>query len=80
VNSKTQTKTIKELLEAGYSQHMKYYSSHAYLVHTLIPQYAYDISVDFLDQSPNTEVDIYHAEISQMNGQVAYISPIYGKE
>jgi len=80
VNNEIQTKTIKELLEAGYSQHMKYYSSHAYLVHTLIPQYGYDVTIEFLDSSPNTELDIYHAEIFQKNGQVAYISPIYAKE
>ena len=80
VNNKTKTKTVKELLYAGYSEHMKHYASHAYLVHSLIPQYCYDISSEFYDQSPNSSFDIYHAEVFQKNGQVAFISPIYAKE
>lgn len=77
VNSHVNTKTIKELLDYGYSRHMKYYFSNAYLVHTLIPQYAYDIEIEIEDKSENSEFDIYHAEVFQKNGQSAYISPIY---
>jgi hypothetical protein len=76
VNGRTRTKTVRELLEAGYSEHMKPYASHAYLVHTLVPEADYAAEIEFKD-GPERDCDIYHAEISQKNNQWAFVSPIY---
>jgi len=76
VNGKKHVKTIGELLECGYSEHMKPYASHAYLVHTLIPACNYTAEIE-IDDSAQNDFDTYHAEVAQKNNQWAFISPIY---
>ena len=77
VNGKTNIKTVRELLESGYSGHMKPYASHAYLVHTLVPETDYTAEIELEDTEPEQDTDVYHAEISQKNNQWAFVSPIY---
>ena len=55
---------------------MKPYASHAYLVHTMVPEYDYTANIELEDSSPKKETDVYHAEIAQKNNQWAFISPI----
>jgi hypothetical protein len=77
VNGRAHTKTVSELLEAGYSKHMKPYASHAYLVHTLVPETDYAAKITLKDNEPEQDTDVYHVEIAQKNNQWAFVSPIY---
>jgi hypothetical protein len=79
VNGITRTNTVRELLECGYSAHMKPYASHAYLVHTMVPECDYTANIELDDSPSEKETDVYHAEIAQKNNQWAFISPIYAK-
>lgn len=76
VNGHSHRKTVAELLEYGYSEHMRPFHSHAYKVHTIVPQWGYTVEQTFLD-SKTKDCDIYHMEVFQKNNQQAYVSPIF---
>ena len=78
VNGHLHTKTVAELLEYGYSEHMKPFHSHAYKVHTLVPQWAYTVR-DAFEDTRESDCDVYHMEVSQKNNQHAYVSPVFVK-
>lgn len=79
INGVEETHSIKELLESGYSQHVKPYHSQAYKVHQAIPETAYTFRMELLDDKKESTCDIYHVEVAQKNGQYAYLSPIFVK-
>lgn len=76
VNGHRRTLTVAELLEYGYTEHMKPSHSHAYKVHTLLPQWAYTIDLGFEDER-ESDCDIYHMEVWQRGGHRAFVSPIF---
>ena len=69
--------TIGELLQYGYTSHMKYYHSQAFKIHKALPESRYIFNIDMEDQLPEKDEDIYRVEVSQKNGQWAYSSPIF---
>lgn len=77
VNGKAFVSTIRELLEYGYTAHMKYYHSQAFKVYRAVPETQYLFDMEFLDETPERAEDVYRLEVSQKNRQWAYISPIY---
>ncbi|MDD7738825.1 MAG: DUF3604 domain-containing protein [Fusicatenibacter sp.] len=77
INEKQHTKTIGELLQYGFSEHQKPWHSQAYKVHTAVPDSSYQVHLEFTDEQKEREEDIYYMEISQKNGQYAFLSPIY---
>lgn len=79
VNGQKETHTIGELVEYGYSHHVKPYHSHAYKVHRAVPQTQYQFHVELKDDKKEQECDVYHAEVYQKNGHCAFITPVYVK-
>lgn len=76
INDHKQEKTVAQLLEYGYSGHMKPSHSHAYRVHTLVPDWAYTVDATFEDVQ-ESDCDVYHVEVSQKNNHHAYLSPVF---
>lgn len=75
VNGQSNIKTIEELLSLGYSSQMKPYHSQAYKVHTMISCSQYHLETAFTDEWEGPA--FYHMEVSQLNNQQAYVSPVY---
>ncbi|MEF3308400.1 hypothetical protein PV433_05710 [Paenibacillus sp. GYB004] len=69
--------TVGELLGGNVTRHLQAYNSEAIVLHRAVPQHAYTIAEAWTDTAVESECDVYHAEIRQMNGQCAWISPIY---
>ena len=76
VNGRVHTATIGQLLQGGVSWHVKPYHSQAVKIHAAVPETAYEMVLEAEDY-PEDEMDIYHVEFSQKNGQWAFVSPIY---
>lgn len=76
INGQLRALTIKELLEMGYSSHMKPYHSHAYKVHTAIGESKYNVSKTVRDSADKGKA-IYHMEVIQQNGSCAFVSPVF---
>lgn len=77
VNGMAETHTIRELLDAGYTHHVKPYHSHAFKVHTAIPETQYRFHMEIQDGEKEKACDVYHLEVFQKNGHCAFVSPIY---
>ncbi|MCS7464148.1 DUF3604 domain-containing protein [Paenibacillus doosanensis] len=71
------TATIGELLAGNRTKHLKPYNSEAMVLQRAVPQHAYTVKEAWTDTEAESECDVYHVEIRQMNGQCAFISPIY---
>ncbi len=69
--------SINELLRGAMSRHVKPYNSEAVLVHAAVPETAYRYDAGWEDSEKEAECDMYHVEVRQMNGQYAWISPIW---
>lgn len=77
LNDKQYEATVGELLEYGYTSHMKYYHSQAFKIHKALPESRYVFDVDFEDEAAGNEEDVYRMEVAQKNRQWAYVSPVY---
>ncbi|WP_284639299.1 hypothetical protein [Paenibacillus silviterrae] len=76
-NGKEIKTTVGELLSGNRTVHLHPYNSEAIVAHRAVPQYAYTVSDAWTDTEAETDCDVYYAEIKQMNGQCAWISPFY---
>ncbi|WP_395548314.1 MULTISPECIES: DUF3604 domain-containing protein [unclassified Lacrimispora] len=76
INGQETSHTVRELMAAGYSSHMKPYHSQAYKIHTAISTSQYMIEDTFTDMASGPR-DFYHMEVSQQNGHWAYVTPVY---
>lgn len=74
-NGKTESLTIGELLNNSVSGHMNDYNSEAYLIHKAVPETYYKFDMECVQETKAG--DFIHAEIHQVNGQSAWISPIF---
>lgn len=77
LNDRTYRASIGELLEYGYTAHMKYYHSQAFKIYRALPESRYAFEMELEDNKPQKETDVYHLEIAQKNRQWAYISPVF---
>lgn len=77
INGKEEIHTIRELLDAGYSNHIKPYHSHAFKVHQAIPETQYTFNLELKDTVKENECDVYHIEVAQKNGNYVFVSPIF---
>ncbi|MDI9469185.1 MAG: hypothetical protein QM296_03170 [Bacillota bacterium] len=76
VNGHTHRASLAQLLESGVSWHVKPWHSEAVKIHAAIPDSSYEMVLEAEDEGSG-EMDVYHAEFVQKNGQWAFISPIY---
>lgn len=77
VNGITKTRTIEELLEAGYTRHMMPYHSHAFKVYQAVPETQYRFHLEMEDLGGDGGCDVYHMEVYQKNGHCAFVSPVF---
>lgn len=76
INGRTNSRTIGELMAAGFSGHMKPYHSQAFKVHTAVSASQYTVEKTFTDVN-GAAGDFYHMEVSQLNGHWAYVTPVW---
>ncbi len=76
VNGHTKTLTVAQLMQYGYSEHMKPYHSQTFKVHPIISENQYTVSNTFTD-TPTNQNDFYHMEVTQRNGSCAFVSPVF---
>ncbi len=76
LNGKKQISSLRQLLESGYSAHLKPWASHAFKMHTAYPASACQVHLE-LDDKRHTPWDYYQAEVTEVNGSRAFISPIF---
>ena len=80
INGRRETRTIAQLLEAGYAGEMKKWHSQAFKVHTAVPACRYQVSGSFSDTAgEGQKEDFYHLEVSQLNGHWAFVTPVWVK-
>lgn len=72
--------SIAELREGARSAHLKPYTSEAIVLHRAVPEADYCVELEWRDLEREDEWDLYHAEIRQVNGQCAWISPVFVRE
>lgn len=78
LNGKATTLTVGDLLAGGRGVHLQDYSSEAFLVHRAVPEQEYTFRGAWRDAPPpGAGTDVYHAEVRQVNGQCAWISPVF---
>ncbi|MFS0838751.1 hypothetical protein [Paenibacillus sp. 1P03SA] len=68
---------IGELLEGNRTTHLRAYNSEAFMIHRAVEERLYTLRETWSDDAVESECDVYHVEIRQMNGQCAWLSPIY---
>ncbi len=76
VNGHTKTLTVAQLMQYGYSEHMKPYHSQAFKVHPAIAESQYTVDGALTD-APSGGRDFYHMEVYQANGSCAFVTPVY---
>ncbi|MEC0226462.1 hypothetical protein [Paenibacillus alba] len=76
-NGSTFAYSIGELLTGSRSVHMKPHNSEAILFHRAVPVSEYVFNGEWTDTEKEHDVDAYHVEIKQWNGQFAWISPVF---
>lgn len=77
INNRKILLSVKTLMEGSYSCHMDSYNSEAILFHRAVPEEKYTFSGEWEDKAEQKNCDVYHIEIRQVNGQMAWVSPIY---
>ena len=77
INGKAFAFSIGELLRHGYSDCMQPYNAESFKIHQAVPQSRYQASLCLEDRNKETEHDFYHVEVRQMNGDCAFITPVY---
>jgi hypothetical protein len=68
---------LGELLEGSRSYPMGDLLSETVLVHKAVPECAYTFAGEWEDRERLSGNDFYHAEVRQVNGQYAWITPVY---
>lgn len=76
VNGHVSVKTIEELCHYGYTEHMKPWHSQAFKVHPAVGSSQYIVEDSFTEEASG-ENEYYHMEVMQLNGQSAFVSPVY---
>jgi len=76
-------KMIKEQfgLSPGDVENPDVYWHHAYKakIHVAIPEEAYHVKVSYTDENPKEGLNYYYVRVTQVNGQMAWSSPIWVK-
>lgn len=76
INGLHKTLTVAELLQGSWSGQLESYNSEAVLVHRAVPAGQYVFNGSWSDTEQESDCDIYHVEIRQLNQQMAWISPV----
>lgn len=77
VNGKQLRYSIGDLLNGGRGTHLQDHASEAFLVHRAVPETYYRFQGRWNDPERETHCDTYDVEIRQINGQYAWLSPVF---
>ncbi|MBC7254893.1 MAG: hypothetical protein H5T66_02150 [Chloroflexi bacterium] len=77
LNGVREEASLGELLEAARGVHIKPYNAEAFLLHRAVPEWAYRFYAEWVDDAPQGQTDVYDAEVRQVNGQYAWLSPVF---
>ena len=69
--------SLGDLLEGGRGYHVQPYNSEAFLVHRAIAANDYAREFHWEDRDAQGACDVYDVEVRQVNGQCAWVSPMY---
>lgn len=69
---------LSRLLQYGFTGHVKPWHSHAYQMHTAYTAEACAGTLTYTDM-PELDQDVYQAEVIQVNGCRAFLSPVYAR-
>ena len=75
-NGETVAASLGALARGSRGTHLKEYNSHAFLLHRAIPEEGYTFEGEWEDGQTGHTRDTYDAEVRQVNGQCAWISPV----
>ena len=67
---------LSELLGAGRSHYLRGWLSEAIRIGPLVPVAACTVVAEFTDP-PERDVDVYRVRVAQLNGQWAWLTPIW---
>lgn len=76
-NGITKTILLSEILQRSESFHMHEYNSEACLIHRAVPENMYKIETATIQKA--RPGDFFHGVIKQLNGQTAWLSPVFMK-
>lgn len=76
INGQHRETPLSDLLQYGFTNHIKPWHSEAYQMHTAYAASVCGGELAFTDL-PETDRDYYQAEVIQVNGCLAFVSPIY---
>ncbi len=76
VNGQKYVHSLGELLLAGRSHYLRGWLSEAIRIGPLVPAASYVIETEFSDK-PDQDVDVYRLQVAQLNGQWAWLTPIW---
>jgi len=76
LNGVTAVATLGELVEAGRAAHLKEHASEAFLVHRAVSEHEYTLIARWQTEATDRGATSYCAEVNQLNGQCAWISPV----
>jgi hypothetical protein len=80
LNGASLSVSLGELAEGSRGMHTRPYGSEAFLIHRAIPETEYRFCREWTDTSGTNPWDAYDLEIRQVNGQCAWISPVFIQE
>jgi hypothetical protein len=76
VNGEKFTHSVDELLAGGRSHYLRGWLTEAIRIGPLVPKSACNITAAFHDE-PEKDIDVYRLRASQVNGQWAWLTPIW---
>ena len=78
INGKTIETTVAALLEGGCAGEVRSWHSQAWKIHPAIPASQYCVRGELTDAPSSGEgEDFYHLEVSQLNNQWAFVTPVW---
>lgn len=77
LNGVQETATLADLQQGARGVHMQPYNAEAFVLHRAIAEWAYSATAEWVDDAPELATDVYDVEVRQVNGQYAWVSPIF---
>jgi len=77
LNGKKVVVSVGELLRGSLGFQLESYNFEAFLIYRAVPEAYYCFHYEWIDNQIETSCDVYDVEIRQINGQCAWISPIF---
>ena len=77
LNGTKLTVSLGDLAAGSRGVHTKLYNSEAFLIHRAVPETAYAFAREWSDVPTGGACDVYDVEVRQVNGQCAWVTPVF---